>query len=112
MGFFSRERSHGQTALVMWQTFVCFLHSGGDQTLPKWLSHLSLPSRAVNPRSLSNLSNRRRKSTASEPTSWNTSEDLKHIRGRCTTRTNNTQTKEVIFFFVKEGIRELSDLNN
>ena len=51
------------------------------------------------------------KEIASEPILWYTSEDPKHVRGRCTT---GKMTKHIkigcLFFFCKEGVRELRDL--
>ena len=51
------------------------------------------------------------KETASEPFLWRTSEDLKHVTGRCTTGIDD-KTHENMFFisFCKEGVRELRDL--
>ena len=51
------------------------------------------------------------KETASEPFLWHTSEDLKHVRGRCTTGADDKTHKDRLFiFFCKEGVRELRDL--
>ena len=51
------------------------------------------------------------KETASEPILWHTSEDPKHVRGRCTTGTDDkTHENGCLFFFCKEGVRELRDL--
>ena len=52
---------------------------------------------------------REKKETASELSLWHTPEDLKHVRGRCTTGADDKHTK-TSFFFCKEGIRELRDL--
>ena len=40
-----------------------------------------------------------KKETASEPSLWHTPEDLKHVRGRCTTWTDDKHTKYVVIFF-------------
>ena len=51
------------------------------------------------------------KETASEPFLWHTSEDPKHVRGRCTTGIGDKTHKNKLFiFFSKEGVRELRDL--
>ena len=50
------------------------------------------------------------KETASEPILWHTSEDLKHVRERCTIGTDDKTHKYRFIFFCKEGIRELRDL--
>ena len=51
------------------------------------------------------------KVTASEPILWHTSEDPKHIRGRCTTGTDDKTHKNRLFiFFCKKGVRKLRDL--
>ena len=51
------------------------------------------------------------KETAIEPILWHTSEDLKHVRGRCTTGTDDKTRKNRLFiFFCKEGVRKLRDL--
>ena len=51
------------------------------------------------------------KETASEPILWHPSEDLKHVRGRCTTGTEDKTHKNILFiFFCKEGIRKLRDI--
>ena len=43
------------------------------------------------------------KETASEPILWHTSEDLKHVRGRCTTGTDDKTHKNRLFIpFVKK----------
>ena len=52
-----------------------------------------------------------KKETASEPSLWHTSEDLKHVRGRCTTGTDHKTHKiGCLFYFYKKGVRELRDL--
>ena len=48
-----------------------------------------------------------KKETASEPSLWHTPEDLKHVRWRCTTGTDDKHTK---VFFLYKGLRELRDL--
>ena len=51
------------------------------------------------------------KETASESILWHTSEDLKHVRGRCTTGTDDETHKNRLFiFFCKEGVNKLRDL--
>ena len=50
------------------------------------------------------------KETASEPFIWHTSEDLKHVRGRCTRGADDKTHKNTLFnFFCKEFVRELRD---
>ena len=52
-----------------------------------------------------------KKETASDPSLWHTSEDLKHVRGRCTTGTDDKTHKiGSLFSPCKEGVRELRDL--
>ena len=47
---------------------------------------------------------------ASEPILWHTHENLNHVRGRCTTGTDDKTHKNRLFiFFYKEGVRELRD---
>ena len=51
------------------------------------------------------------KETESEPILWHTSEDLKHVRGRCATGTDDkTHEDRLLIFFCKEGVRKLRDL--
>ena len=51
------------------------------------------------------------KETASELILWHTSEDLKHVRGRCTTGTDDkTHENRLYIFFSKEGVKKLRDL--
>ena len=52
-----------------------------------------------------------KKETASEPFLWHTPEDLKPVRGRCTTGADDKTHKiGCLFYFSKEGVRELRDL--
>ena len=45
------------------------------------------------------------KETASEPILWHTSEDLNHVRGRCTTGTDDKTHKKQAFIFQSETMR-------
>ena len=40
------------------------------------------------------------KETASEPILWHTSENLKHVRGRCTTGTDDKTYKKLVVYFL------------
>ena len=51
------------------------------------------------------------KETASEPILWHTTKDLKHVRGRFTTGTDDkTQKNRSFIFFFCKGVRKLRDL--
>ena len=99
----SKARLH----LYLWQFSVCFQHRAHSSCE----ATMSFCKGMKQPLADLQLLQPETKETASEWTLWHTSEDLKHVRGRCTTVTDDKTHKNRLFiFFCKEGVKKLRDL--
>ena len=50
-----------------------------------------------------------KKETASEPSLWHTPEDIKHVRGRCTTGADDKHPKTSCLFFYFFFVKKVSE---